>query len=465
MKSSVLGEVYSAFNTKELKELDKYLKNSVWNSSSILIQMHEFYLEMVNNNKWDSQSKEDLYRYIYPNEHIFSDGKLRFIQNRLLGALQEWVILNQLKLDNQFCEKIWRDFIIQKKLKKNIQMDLNKKNDVVTNSENYLLNKYFKSQEASFFEIQFQRNHQEQFDKIIDSINASQEFADLTFLKNYCILLQYQNLYQSKSHELPIEKLEEIKQRYNSNQIVYIHTYILLIDLLTHKKEEDYFHLKKIFLEQINSWHKDEIHAIINYLINYTIQKTNSGNANFIDERYEIYLFLEKQGFFELEGFVDFRTINNVVLIALRKKELIWAGQFLEKYINLLEGDIKLNCYHYNLARIEYEEKKYKSSMRHLLKVEYNQDLFYATNSKLLLMKIYFELNEFEAFQSLALSFKSFIKTNKILSDNYKNAYFNFIKYAKKVYNASYSQKKKLSHELTQNPNIVEKNWLIEKCK
>jgi hypothetical protein len=62
-------------------------------------------------------------------------------------------------------------------------------------------------------------------------------------------------------------------------------------------------------------------------------------------------------------------------------------------------GHLSINVFG-NLSTIDSEN---------LLKVEYNQDLFYATNSKLLLMKIYFELNEFEAFQSLALSFKSFL--------------------------------------------------------
>jgi hypothetical protein len=74
-------------------------------------------------------------------------------------------------------------------------------------------------------------------------------------------------------------------------------------------------------------------------------------------------------------------------------------------------------------------------------------------------------LNEFEAFESLCVSFKEFIKSNKIIAENYKSAYLNFIKYTRKIFNATKSQRKKLKEMIQENKSLVEKGWLLEICE
>ena len=107
----------------------------------------------------------------------------------------------------------------------------------------------------------------------------------------------------------------------------------------------------------------------------------------------------------------------------------------------------------------------YKQSLRELLKVDFSQDHGYSLNSKLLLLKNYYELNESDAFDSLCSSFKEFVRKNKIVSDTYKLFLLNFIKMTKRLYEAPVNKKKKLLKELELATQIAEKNWLLEKCK
>ena len=51
-----------------------------------------------------------------------------------------------------------------------------------------------------------------------------------------------------------------------------------------------------------------------------------------------------------------------------------------------------------------------------LLKVEFN-DVYYHLDSKSLLMKVYFELDEYDAFSSLVDAFKIYLRRNQTISE------------------------------------------------
>lgn len=464
MKETVLGEIYNALTPIEVKSLDKYLKNSNWRQSETIVRCHDYFYNLWRQTEIEKGSKSELYEYIYPQEE-FVDTKLRFTQNRLLKAIQEWKLVQENENESPFAIKIWKDFLIEKQLRKNIQLNINKANSFNTSSDIRFLSHFFDAQENSFFEFKFKKNYKEQFKTIIEVMNQSEYFADLVFIKNYCSLISFSKIYKSESFELPIAKLNFIKEKYLKTSKIEFQVYLTLLEMLEYGNEIHYYEFKRLLFENLDHWIDEEKLALINYLINYTIQKSNAGNAAFIDERFDIYKFIESKGVFESKNFVSFRTINNVMLVAIRKKEMEWAQHFLSKYIKNLSAEEQETCACFNYARIFFEQKKYKESLRELLKVDFSQDPFYATNAKLLLLKNYVVLNEFEAFESLCVSFKEFVKSNKIIAENYKSAYLNFIKYTRKIFNATKSQRKKLKELIAENKSLVEKNWLLEICE
>lgn len=464
MKETVLGEIYNALTPIEVKSLDKYLKNSNWRQSETIVRCHDYFYNLWRQTEIEKGSKSELYEYIYPQEE-FVDTRLRFTQNRLLKAIQEWKLVQENEHENPFAIKIWKDFLIEKQLRKNIQLNISKAISIDTSSDIRFLSHFFDAQENSFFEFKFKKNYKEQFKTIIEVMNQSEYFADLVFIKNYCSLISFSKIYKSESFELPIAKLNFIKEKYLKTSKIEFQVYLTLLEMLEYGNETHYYDFKRLLFENLDHWIDEEKLALINYLINYTIQKSNAGNAAFIDERFEIYKFIEAKGVFESNNFVSLRTINNVMLVAIRKKEMEWAQNFLTKYIKNLSEEEQDTCACFNYARIYFEQKKYKESLRELLKVDFSQDPFYATNAKLLLLKNYVVLNEFEAFESLCVSFKEFVKSNKIIAENYKSAYLNFIKYTRKIFNATKSQRKKLKEMIQENKSLVEKGWLLEICE
>ncbi len=463
MKQSIIGEIYHSFTIPELKELDQYIDTSQWQYRETIVRCHKCIQEFVIHNKLDKLDKRTIYRAIYE-EEIYNDGKLRFVFNRLLEAIKEYRLLAQNKIDNVFTQKVWMDFLIEKKLRKNIQYNIEKK-EVVSTSEYRFLLSYFKSQEENIHTFATNKDTSAQFSSITNIMKKAELFSDLVFIKYYCSLITFTNVYQSLPFDLPIDKLTEIKNKHWERIYPEFLVFTSLIDLLIDRDSiEKYYIYKKNLFTHFDFWNDEEKNNFLVYLLNFNTNQLNKGNQAFIEEQFDLYNLFEEKDIFQLKNIINPGRINNVIVILLRKKEFKKAEDFIAKYIQLLDTDSQASCMHFNMARISFEKSNYKLSLRELLQVDFSQDPGYSLNSKLLLLKNYFELKESDAFDSLCSSFKEFIRKNKVISNNHKTYYLNFIKLISKIYGAPPTKLKRLHTQIKENQQIAEKNWLLEKC-
>lgn len=463
MNHSVIGEIYCSLNKKELKNLSKYLTTSNWNNSDTIIKAHECIHHYLSKNKLDKLEKDILFSYIYDGEN-YTDSKLRFTLNRLLTAIREFIVVYQFENNNIFTQKIWMDFLVEKKLKKNIQYSIENTSENSNSDYNFLF-KYFKSQELNFYETSFTKDVKARYDSFLAIMKSAETFSDLVFIRNYCSMIAFTNLYKSMPFELPIEKFEEIKNKEWENQLPEFAVYMALIDLLVQNTSEAYQQYKKNLFDNFDIWVEEEKSNLLTYLINFSIGQINRGDTSYIDEQYDLFNFFEEHGIFKFKSNISSTRINNVVHIYLRKKEYEKAERFISKYVEMLDEELIESCRHFNIARIKFETKSYKESLRELLKVDFGKDTFYSINSKFLLLKNYYELRESDALDSLCVSFKEYIRKNKVISEIHKTSCLNFIRMLEKIYGATNSKAKKLQEDLSSSTQIAEKNWLMEKVQ
>lgn len=460
MKDTILGEIYEAFDPLELKRFNKYMRYSEWNESPTLIRCHEFYAHKIKKIGSIDFDKFELFQYIYPGEK-YTDSKLRFTQNRVLRAIKQFVINDAFEQENLFTTKIWMDFLIDKKLRKNLQYHI-KEDTQIANSDYRNLHNYFLSQEESHIAFQYSKEKEKQYQTIRNVIDHAQLFSDLVFIRNYCSLITFSQTYKTIPVDLPIEKLQEIRNRTDIEKHVELRVYLGLVDLLLKNDRTSYLYYKKCLFESYSAWDDSEKVNLSAYLINYTSNQINSGKTEYIDEQYDLYEVFDKQKLFYIKNFINHGRINNVVFIYLRKKEFEKAEEFVQRYIVLLNEDMKDTCKHFNLARIFFEKAKHKECLRELLQVDFSRDTAYSLNSKVILIKTYFELKEADALFSLFASFREFIKKNKVLSDSFKVNCLEFIKTISKIYGAT-PQKLRTTLNAIQETPMIEKNWVLEK--
>jgi hypothetical protein len=83
-------------------------------------------------------------------------------------------------------------------------------------------------------------------------------------------------------------------------------------------------------------------------------------------------------------------------------------------------------------------------------------------------METYYECGEEEGFFSLCVSFRTYIKRSKSLSENYKTAYLNFIGYSKRLFQIKINSSRKFSlpqiqKEFQEMQLLEDRGWLAEK--
>ena len=67
------------------------------------------------------------------------------------------------------------------------------------------------------------------------------------------------------------------------------------------------------------------------------------------------------------------------------------------------------------------------------MKVEY-KDLRYIAGAKALLLRTYYDMEEYEAFLALANSFNQYLKRNKLYSNSRRRGFSNLIKFARQAF-------------------------------
>ena len=154
-----------------------------------------------------------------------------------------------------------------------------------------------------------------------------------------------------------------------------------------------------------------------------------------------------------------------MVFFALRVNEFDWTENFIHEYAEYLDPRYRDNAVEFSLARLEFYRKNYGKVLDHLNKVNY-EDVWYNLNAKTLQLAAYYELDEYDALESLTLSYKMYIRREKSITPERKTHYLNLIKYTSalmKVNPRDQLKILKIQEDISQTKGIVSKPWLMEK--
>jgi hypothetical protein len=176
---------------------------------------------------------------------------------------------------------------------------------------------------------------------------------------------------------------------------------------------------------------------------------------------------LDRKVFFE-DGYMSPWMYKNVTVAGLRLGEGAWIEKFVEDYKGYLSPKFQDTAYSYNSAKVAFARGKLDKVLEHLQEVEY-QDIFYALDSKGILLKTYFELKEDEALDSLCASFRVFLNRRREVSESHRNSYLNLIRLVKAAVrvrqNRDLTLLQRIRDELAGNISVSDRGWLDAKLQ
>ena len=156
-----------------------------------------------------------------------------------------------------------------------------------------------------------------------------------------------------------------------------------------------------------------------------------------------------------------------MVGFAIRIGEFEWAEQFIERFQHHLDEKEQHSIVNFNLSRVYFEKGLYDKAQDLLTQFEYD-DMLFNIIAKTMLLKIYYEKDEFDAFESLLESMRTYLQRKEALDPTRKASFKNMISLMKKLLHLniySKAQRDKFRETVVKTNPLAEREWLLKQME
>ena len=117
--------------------------------------------------------------------------------------------------------------------------------------------------------------------------------------------------------------------------------------------------------------------------------------------------------------------------LKIRKYE--WVERFIRDHSQDLPPEVAKSYYAFNLARLQFERGQFGQTLR-ILSQTYPNDLFTNLDAKVLQIKAWYELGDFEQLEYALGNLKKLVRSKRALS-YHRSSYLEFIGFVKRMIN------------------------------
>ncbi len=474
MHNTKLVILLNHFSGFELNNFYKYLVSPMVNEQKELIAFFEAIkkeLPIQEMGKEVNRLKARLWRQVFSNK-TFNDVKFRRICSDLTKLAVQFLAYQEYK-KSDLAERMFSMNALNKpKWEKHFHG--------AVRSMKLALDRYpHRNAQFHFYQYQIERNSHEFMEKQGKKRNDLENLEKADFaldcyyyankLKHYCDILGYKNFLSLNSDIVLPEGMSDYIEASVYAEESAVKVYLLIKKMFDDPDEEQHFFELKAFINELAGlFNKEELKTIYTHLINYCIDtKINRGRPDYFKELFALYIaLLEKEIILE-KGVLPPSHYKNIIAVGLQVGDFDWVETFIRNYTEKLPKENQENALNYNLALLYYNKGDYNRVIELLREVEY-KDIVYALGSRTLLLRTYFETQEFLALDSLIDSFRIYLKRNKLISKDTKQAYSNAIRFTKKLTSLDYKnsdQLEKLKTQIQDCKTLGIKRWLLDKVK
>lgn len=466
LKDSKLVKLLTSLGRKELNAFKKFLNSPFFNQRQDVIQLFEIIEKRLRSSK-KFPDRVTLFHQIYPNQP-FNDSTFRLVKSYLYKLIEHFLAYQEvfeneletkLHLANNYLKRDLPD-LFQRTLK---QLEINLEKHPLRNVHYY--NTLSELQMKQFqFEAAQKQSYQVQLQEFSDTI-------DITYLtqklRQTCLITSHQSIYKS---EYQIGFLNEVIQFVEAQGYleipaidIYYQCYFMLIEPET---EAHFFRFKNLIIQHNSKFPTSEIRDLHLLALNYCIRQVNSGNVAYFQEILDLYKTGLQNEYLLKNGTLSNYSYHNIVSAGLRTEDYEWVEFFIKNYLNNLEKKYRDSSLSFNMARLEYCRKNYDSALELLQKSNY-RDLLVNLLAKTVLLKIYYELSEFDLLHSHLDAMKNYVRRKQVIGYHKTNS-LNIIKYAHQLIKLNPFDKKEqeiLRQNIQKEEVLTEREWLLEQVK
>lgn len=460
-KSSLIRQIMS-LHPDERRALDRFLASPYHNLREDVRQLYTFINQHLDKN-WNGLNKEAAFVFVYPGQ-TFDQKKMHYLLSFLLKTVEDFLIQEEVELDRVRKQL----FLLQSYRKRNrpkfFQKTLKRARDYHQRSFRGV-DHYEMAYAIEWENYLFTAGQQRDMPSQLPILN--QTLDTLFFcrrLKQSCLLQAHQAVFQEVDDPRLLHLIMTFLKDSPFLEVPLVAVYYFYLKAVQEPDEQAFYQqFKQLILSEKSELPIAERRTLILLAINYCIQRFNLGQEVFLREVFELYQAgLEDASLLE-NGRLSRFAFKNIVGIGLRLEEFTWTEDFIRDFQHTLSLRYRDNYVHFSLSKLRYTQGKYREAMQQLLQVEYD-DLYLNLDAKIMLMKMYYELDEWQALDSLLTSVKRFIQRKKMMG-YHQEAYLNIVLFVRKLLELNpYDKvaKAKLQQEIEAISVLGEKEWLLE---
>ncbi len=241
---------------------------------------------------------------------------------------------------------------------------------------------------------------------------------------------------------------------------LYYHCY----QSLTSGQEEEFRAFRRELEDQNATLPTEERRTFLLLALNYCIRQLNAGEVRYIREIYDLYRVGLDTGVLLENGKLSRFAYKNIVYAGLRVLAFDWVEEFIFRYEPHLEEKHRAANRDYNLAKLYFTKKDYRRAMPLLAQVG-ESDLLLNLDSRIMLLKMYYETGEWDALDALMASFRILLLRKKKVIGYHHVHYLNTLRYIQKLSRVNLNDKADVAAfraEVEANKAVIEKDWLLE---
>jgi hypothetical protein len=465
MQKSVLSEIIRSLDKKEVRELNKWLQSPAHNQRQDVIKLFDFLVKNLPNGD-EGAEKAKAWKFVFPAEP-YDDAYLRQVMYFLLKAIEEYLVFVDLANDKvQFqiaLTRIYRSRKIEKAYKQSHRIATESLQNQPLRNGYFLLQRFFLEQEEYEHQISITQSGPV---NLQETANALEKWFLAEKMRISSAMLAHHTVYQKASYNFGL--LDAVLAYTSQNKLfeepsisVYYHAYMAT----TNSEEELYFdQFEHLIQNQATNYERSEVRSLFQAAINYCIGKLNRGKNDFSKRLFGLYRKGLEMGIILENNKVSRYTFGNAIGAALRLREFGWAEKFIEDFQHHLDEKERNSIVNFNQSRVFFEKGDYTQAQRLLMQFEYD-DVHLNIIAKTMLLKIYFETDEYDPFESLLESTRTYLQRKEVLDATRKASYKNMISLMKKLLQLNiFSRAQKESfRELVQQTNpLAERDWFMK---
>lgn len=465
MYSSKLVDLFYSLSKTQLRALRKFVRSPYFNKRQDVIDLFDLLYKTSLENR-TALRKEVVFVKLFGEEE-FSADRVDYTMSFLNKLIEQFLVHQNSIEDEVQTELALMKNYRQMGLTKHFNQALQAARKRQSKSKRRDIDYHKKAFAIEAEQYQFMATQKRDAAKNLEAVSKKLDLLILAQkLKDGCRLLAHQAVakqgYDFSLLETLLPYLEQHPELLD-NPGIGLYYYYYKAATQEGGGEEYYREFKRVFLDAPQAFASEEQQDLYTLALNYCVRQANLGHAQYQEELFEWYQVGLELDLLTDNGKLNPFKFNNITKLALRLQKIDWTANFIKKYKNLLDPVYRATYVHNAYSMLSFARGNYEETLERLQEMEY-RELFIALDAKLLLIKVYYHLGEYDVLESFINSFKVFLRRKDIMA-YHQEIYRNFLRIVQKLVQLPAFDKdarKKLREEIENTQRLPEKQWLLE---